>query len=1183
MGLFIYHKFFGVGKIENAVGAHIEVSFINQEGEAIRQKISREIFDGYTVRPYFLPKGTPCIVNGVSGLIHDAFKIGDNEITNEFLIPTEYLIKFGDGRKIRVPDSDITLQELSKARKVENGEVIFGPGVFIWTKDEYRLGKLVQIDGKGIIAEFFHSIGKTEQRTYGSREWTKGYLYPNTRVYWCDKDNNWRIGLVKGWHISDRRIIYEVAFPNGVKQFCPENSLYVRCLSAETHPSEIMACGGIETQYFHDHRTRFIKCNVDQRRVMQGMSAALSSSIELVPHQLNAARRVLSDPIQRYLLADEVGLGKTIEAGIIIRQVLIDHPECFIAVLVPESLTSQWQEELWIKFRLHQFNYAPKILPYSKVGELKKKNIELLVVDEAHHIFESGEWADDLTKVARASHRLLLLSAAPVTGHEKTLLKMLRVLDPDVYDQDTPESFSTKVAKRTEFGALARTLRRGTRPTILRLACTRAKEIIGDDNLAMKLIEELENAIAKGDQSVCDDLTEHLRSHIAETYRIYHRLIRNRRKDLPDWVIRPRVPKPQAKEAEKLGHIQIVELDNDVTLFFAEQWNNLRLAALNSLPDARDEALENSLIKTCARLFEGLGSGPSSFLKTFEAIKSEGKAIVKLPDFFPIYQSCIEAFKENPIPFERDAERAIKTALNMISSNQNTEAFCVSFVSCEKIAAELRKNIFRDAEDQIQILGQKEDEDINNESDDEKTCVLILGPSGEEGCNIQNAEVIIHLDLPLDPMRVEQRIGRLDRFGRRIDGILHVILLPVNNQDSPWRTWFDLLAEGYRVFNEPISDVQFLLEKESKALRRSLFFGGAHGIRDYGKSLHERIEEERRKLDDQYALDLRLEREEESDAWFEALDENDSDDFENFDSVEGWICDALGIERKYCEEGRSKRVYSWRKMKTRIPQVPWQEFIDGGLEKPARFSRRKAIWHEDSDLVRIGHPILDVIERFSRWDTRGVAFATWRSTSDLLLEEQPWLGFKLFFVIEADLRKLERDVRKYRDWAMMRRRADYFLPPWHQTIYLDQGLHEVTDENLLDILSLSKENNKTKDKNLGSRQEILFNLIDPAEFELLASKAEKEGRELIRNSHYFQKQWGENYDKASSRIALRRERFEGHVVISKSEPSVQKWLKARREEIRLDELILESVAVPDIRLLSIGFFVLADKLPRETR
>lgn len=70
---------------------------------------------------------------------------------------------------------------------------------------------------------------------------------------------------------------------------------------------------------FAEARSGFVRAIIGQRAACQGMSALYSSVIELDSHQVEVVRRVLQDPAQRYLLADEVGLGKTIEAGILIR------------------------------------------------------------------------------------------------------------------------------------------------------------------------------------------------------------------------------------------------------------------------------------------------------------------------------------------------------------------------------------------------------------------------------------------------------------------------------------------------------------------------------------------------------------------------------------------------------------------------------------------------------------------------------------------------------------------------------------------------------------------------------------------------------------------------------------------------------------------------------------------------
>ena len=89
---------------------------------------------------------------------------------------------------------------------------------------------------------------------------------------------------------------------------------------------------------------------LSQRAASMGMSAMPSSAVELEAHQIEVVRRILQDPVQRYLLADEVGLGKTIEAGVLIRQVILDAAEdALVLVIVPGPLVPQWRSELETK------------------------------------------------------------------------------------------------------------------------------------------------------------------------------------------------------------------------------------------------------------------------------------------------------------------------------------------------------------------------------------------------------------------------------------------------------------------------------------------------------------------------------------------------------------------------------------------------------------------------------------------------------------------------------------------------------------------------------------------------------------------------------------------------------------------------------------------------------------------
>ena len=91
-------------------------------------------------------------------------------------------------------------------------------------------------------------------------------------------------------------------------------------------------------------------------------SGLASASVRLLPHQLHVVRRLREDPIQRYLLADEVGLGKTIEAGAVLRQLITDAPASRVAVVAPTTLLSQWERELYEKFDIDSDEGASYVL-----------------------------------------------------------------------------------------------------------------------------------------------------------------------------------------------------------------------------------------------------------------------------------------------------------------------------------------------------------------------------------------------------------------------------------------------------------------------------------------------------------------------------------------------------------------------------------------------------------------------------------------------------------------------------------------------------------------------------------------------------------------------------------------------------------------------------------------------------
>src|SRR5262249_54030751 len=155
--------------------------------------------------------------------------------------------------------------------------------------------------------------------------------------------------------------------------------------------------------------------------------------------------RVLQDPAQRYLLADEVGLGKTIEAGIIIRQFVLDDPNGHqILVVVPPHLVDQWVAELSRRFALDcPSGRTVRVVSFDQVDAALAAGLpRMLVIDEAHQLAalvsapagSAGRLRfRRVCEAAVRAERLLLLSATPSLHNDAGFQAMLHLLDPAVY------------------------------------------------------------------------------------------------------------------------------------------------------------------------------------------------------------------------------------------------------------------------------------------------------------------------------------------------------------------------------------------------------------------------------------------------------------------------------------------------------------------------------------------------------------------------------------------------------------------------------------------------------------------------------------------------------------------------------------------------------------------------------
>lgn len=1047
---------------------------------------------------------------------------------------------------------------------------------------DHRLyAKLLAIDAQGCDVEYFLSVAARQRARHPRTAVKHACLQPQTRVFVQQEAGNWKVGRVReAMRDPDGSFTYGVRFPNGKDMDVHESQLFVRCLDEFADPADILAAGCAETQFFADRRRRAIKRLTGLKAAAQGLTGLVSSGIELVPHQVAAARRALTDPTLRYLLADEVGLGKTIEAGVIIRQLLIDQTVQKVVILVPDNLVQQWRLELLLRFGVDDFEEAEvDVVPFSRLSTIERINaLDLLVVDEAHTVVARDREASPcdvefIRDLATNSTRLLLLSATPVLANEEQFLGMLNLLDSSAFPLDKPEEFHRKVENRQEIGRFLLAFKPGVHSLILKQSAQRSSSIFPGDETVARLCQQLLESLQRREDPA--QLVNEIRDHIARTYRVHHRVIRARRSDIEGWALWPRGPRFNASVGE-LPNLQHVHLDFDRDRRNIDIWNAIeawRDAALRTAEEKPD--LRAALVERCLQLHMWAGSGAIAFQQH----------VAMLSTLFADEQQYLEL----PPTFSDQSDlrlKSIETALmdwkSQYSANKGDRlrklcCFCSDPDDATRLASHLQRTIGFGYVASLAACGEAAHEVVVKFESDPMQWVLVCDSSAQEGLNLQFAHTIFHADLPLDASRLEQRIGRLDRFGRRINGVWHRVLLPVEDDNSPWRAWFRLLATSLAIFNQSISDVQFLLEGLQADIAAALFAGGAAGV----AGLHDRIRDELRlervRLDEQSALDSLALLQDSGQELTNAIEESEEDEEAIADDFHVWMKVFNFQQLRNASESDVVR-YSWTDT-TLLPSIPWRQLIEPAFARQSTWKRYRSLrsGRKPITLLRPGSAMLQALERISRWDDRGIAYATWRIEPE---RQVTWRGFRLIWLVEPSVDN-ESPIYRRDAHPELRRRAEALLAPkLHEQVFDELG-REVTDQEILDSVRRPYDQREDsagrRDINLGSRSEELRSEIDLTLLAGLTRSVRAVAEQSLLGSAALQ----ENVDKASAACDLQRARVRAAIDAHRGSDLAERdrspqWLLDERE---LLETLSAAVRRPRLRLDEIGFVVLSAQPP----
>lgn len=974
--------------------------------------------------------------------------------------------------------------------KATSGERV-AIGAFVKVASELSgvlgIGKVIELAGDRATVAYFDVPGEAAPfriETHVSAVRPVD-LPEQARVFRLDEPTGrWEVGRI----VDGEGAVCLVAFPNQQAINVRREELQVRWRKPMLHPSEFLARHVTETPRFAEARSRFMRAVTAQRAACRGMSALLSSSVQLADYQFNVVQRVVQDPVQRYLLADEVGLGKTVEAGLLIRQYVLDSSEARVLLVVPAPLVAQWRQELIQRFGLADWlDDFVFVVSHDDLASVKDRlpAAGMLVVDEAHHLSrENGAQPlyEMLRRHAARLPRLLLLSATPVLSDTVGFLRMLHLLDPVVFPLDDLAGFKHRLQSRQLVAELVASL---VPENVLSMEddLDRLHGAFHDDPILMQRVEALRPIIQalpdEDDEAFVTALGE-LRAQLTETYKLHRRILRNRRKAVP-WAT------PRRSGLEPLP--------------YACAWRRERHGVLDEL---RVHLLNANLIAPVAQALFAAAVHAAGDESVDVVLQAAGIDDARARDLARRVDALAGQSNEAECR-QRAAVDAVQRCLE--TPGVQLVVFCDRAAVADGLADILQRSMRQD----VEVLRHACHDPHTAEEDDaeawrrflvepERCRVLVCDARAEEGLNLHGGrKLALHFDLPEAPNRIEQRLGRLDRFGAG-DAIRS--LAPVCTDDPCEQAWLACLAEGLQVFDGSIASLQYLVEETLHATVTDWCNEGVDGLLRWKTQLVGPAgwaARERRRIDQQDALDAMGDPQSDAFDELEAVD----DDWRTWrEAFDGFALTTLLFGRRpehwtgALPAGEQVFRLNYTRESNHHTLLSLPEFVSqflgtidfenrhstarSPLTYPYAFRRNTVLSKEGRARglrsLRYGDPLVESLQSFCQADDRGRVFAMWRHRPKFEARDASGidLWFRFDFLIEADLAAPDDDATR----ALWRCAEQHFPPQFH-TVWVDMaGAVTMAPPAELAEAYLPEDRGSGRDFNLNARRWQILQMQD---------------------------------------------------------------------------------------------------------
>ena len=748
--------------------------------------------------------------------------------------------------------------------------------------------------------------------------------------------------------------------------------------------------------------------------------------VDIKPHQVSVVHKVVSNYPHRFLLCDEVGLGKTIEAGMVLKELRARGGAQRVLAIVPPNLVGQWHFEMKTKFNEsfsvlntdtvrflqnqgqfeNPFTFSDSILCSSSWvanptwAELcSRVNWDLVILDEAHHARSrrSGnrvsttrlyQLVSKLAEPERFAQRgMLFLTATPMQLDTHELYSLVELLDPALFPSE--DHFERHRQAVPGLSRLVEHLNRHGFP-------------IPDEEPAetIKQVAEwlgLDESVARQRLASGAEERKRLTTELADHHLLSEVMIRNRKavvggfmpRIASRWKVELTPEEGAALEAVEdyvQYGFQLADGTNDAPIgFVMVTFQKLMASSIAAIRKSLGRRQERILAKNPQVTTTGyeLEERLLNDEEATEIVAGIGGATDLVNAELLLLDRAIESLDR--VKGDSKANVLVEQ-LSMLFDGSPNEKVLI-FTQFRETQRHLEDTLTEKGWGVNLFHGQmkpiEKDRSVEQFRNEVGPQILICTEAGGEGRNFQFCHVLVNYDLPWNPMKVEQRIGRVDRIGQ--DHAVSIFNLWV--KDTVEERVLDVLEKRIRVFEETVGGLDPILGDTESDIVKIMRIAGerrVEALEEFGRQLEEQVRHAREaeaKLGD-FIMDTKSYRRELA----ERIAGQPSP-IKDYD-LDMFIGQLLSDARTYIRRTGSNYELTFN---GEILDVD-KELFAGGTKRKAVFRADRRPDSEEVEFMAFGHPIVDgVVERVLAEEYEGITGTRRVPASDDLAPCVGWL------------------------------------------------------------------------------------------------------------------------------------------------------------------------------------------------